>query len=332
MNKDSKSRKWQITINNPIEKGLSHDEIKNRLSKFKSLVYWCMSDEIGGEEGTYHTHIYVAFSSAVRFSTLKAKFESAHFEMAKGTSQQNRDYVYKEGKWLNDKKGDTNIRDTHEEFGTMPIERQGARNDIADLYDMIKDGMSNYDIIDENPTYMMYVEKIDRVRQIIKENQYKDIFRNLDVTYIWGVTGMGKTRSVMEKYGYTNVYRVTDYDHPFDSYKGQDVIVFEEFRSSLKIQDMLNYLDGYPLELPCRYANKIACYTKVYIISNIDIRKQYESIQNDHPETWKAFLRRIQTIIQYNPEPIAKTCEEYFNIKDDKTIFDDKCFNDGIYL
>ncbi len=32
--------------------------------------------------------------------------------------------------------------------------------------------------------------------------------------------------------------------------KGQDVIVFEEFRSSLKIQDMLNYLDGYPCELP----------------------------------------------------------------------------------
>ena len=26
----------------------------------------------------------------------------------------------------------------------------------------------------------------------------------------------------MGKYGYTNIFRVTDYDHPFDNYKGQD--------------------------------------------------------------------------------------------------------------
>lgn len=70
------------------------------------------------------------------------------------------------------------------------------------------------------------------------------------VEYVCGVTGAGKTRGVMEKYGYDKVFRVTDYLHPWDSYKGQDVVVFEEFKSSLRIQDMLNYLDGYPLELP----------------------------------------------------------------------------------
>ena len=93
-----------------------------------------------------------------------------------------------------------------------------------------------------------------------------------------------------------NVFRITDYLHPFDLYKGQDVILFDEFRSSLKIQDMLNYLDGYPLELPCRYANKIACYTKVYLISNISLESQYMNIQLDSPETWDAFLRRIHTV------------------------------------
>ena len=43
--------------------------------------------------------------------------------------------------------------------------------------------------------------------------------------------------------------KVTDYIHPFDTYKGQDILIFEEFHSNLKIQDMLNYLDGYPLDL-----------------------------------------------------------------------------------
>ena len=66
----------------------------------------------------------------------------------------------------------------------------------------------------------------------------------------------------MELYGYENVYHVTNYDHPFDDYRGQNVILFDEFRSSLPVADMLKYLDGYPLMLPCRYSNKVACYTK----------------------------------------------------------------------
>lgn len=152
---------------------------------------------------------------------------------------------------------------------------------------------------------MFRIDKIERVRQTIIEEKYKNTFRQLEVTYIFGPTRTGKTRSIMEKYGYSNVFRVTDYDHPFDGYKGQDVIILEEFRSSLKIEDMLKYLDGYPLELPCRYANKIACFTKVYIITNIDLSEQYTNIQEEHPETWDAFLHRIKTVIIYskNQEP-----------------------------
>jgi hypothetical protein len=311
--KDSKSRKWQITINNPVEKGFTHERIREELCKFKSLEYWVMSDEVG-EEGTYHTHLFVAFNSCVRFSTVKSRFEGAHYEMANGTSQQNKDYVYKEGKWEKDKKKETNLIETHEEYGTMPIERQGARNDLEDLYAMIKEGMSNYDIIEQNPAYMLSIDKIERCRQIVKENTYKNTFRSVETTYIFGTTGTGKTRGVMELYGYENVYRVTDYLHPFDSYKGQDVVVFEEFRSSLRIQDMLNYLDGYPLELPCRYANKIACFTKVFLVSNISLVEQYESIQEEYPETWKALLRRINRIKKYSLSGIREySCIEFMN-------------------
>lgn len=301
MDNDKQSRKWQLTINNPEKHGYSHDYIKDKLSEFKSIAYWCMSDEIGENE-TYHTHFYIAFSSAVRFSTMKNKFEKCHIEIARGTSQQNRDYVFKEGKWESSKKKETNITETHEEYGEMPIERQGARNDLADLYDMINTGMNNYEIITSHPEYMFNIEKIEKARQTIRENKYRNTFRELDVTYIHGKTGTGKTRGVMEQYGYENVYRVTDYKNPFDGYAGQDVIIFEEFRSSLRIQDMLNYLDGYPLVLPCRYANKVACYTKVYMISNICLEKQFISIQEEYPETWCAFLRRIKNIKEVRKE------------------------------
>lgn len=312
---NSRSRKWQLTINNPAQYGMMHERITDILSGYKSLVYWCMCDETG-ENGTYHTHVFLCFNDAVRFTTLKNLFPSAHFEMAKGTCQQNRDYVSKSGKWEESKKAETNHPETFEEYGSMPIERQGARNDLADLYDMVKQGLTNYEILEVSPNYIMNIEKIDRARQTVTEEKYKNEFRQLEVTYLYGKTGSGKTRGIMEQYGYGNVHRVTDYKNPFDTYKGQEVIVFEEFRSDLKIGQMLNYLDGYPLELPCRYNNKVACYLKVYLVTNIALEEQYREVQRNYEETWQAFLRRIHKVVHYTDNGIVDyTVAEYLDRK-----------------
>lgn len=306
MANDTQSRKWQLTINNPTEKGFTHEQIRAELDSLKSVVYWCMADEIG-ENGTYHTHVYIQGKGAMRFSTIKKRFDSAHIEMAKGTALQNREYVSKSGKWEKDKKHETCVDGTFEEWGEMPVERQGARNDLADLHAMVKEGLSDYDILEQMPEAMLQLDKIQLTRQVIVQEKYKNSWRDLTCVYIYGDTGTGKTRSVMEKYGYENVFRVTDYFHPFDSYRGQDVIIFEEFRSGFRIADMLNYLDGYPLELPCRYANKYACYTKVYIISNIPLSEQY---RNQPQESFNAFLRRINYVLHYTLQGIRKSTIE----------------------
>lgn len=118
-------------------------------------------------------------------------------------------------------------------------------------------------ILGEHPEYLRDISHIDRTRQTILEEKYRNVFRKMNVTYISGPTGVGKTRSVREGCGYANCYSVSDYKHPFDGYRGQAAILFDEFHGNLPLVNMLQYLDGYPLELPCRYANKQACYTEV---------------------------------------------------------------------
>jgi hypothetical protein len=61
-----------------------------------------MSDEIGLETGTPHTHIYVQSAHAIRFSTMKKRFPSAYYEMAKGSALENRNYILSRvnGKWI----------------------------------------------------------------------------------------------------------------------------------------------------------------------------------------------------------------------------------------
>ena len=121
------------------------------------------------------------------------------------------------------------------------------------------------------------------------------------------------------KYNY-DVYRITDYNHPFDSYNYEDVIVFEEFRSDLKIKDMLKYLDGYPDVLPCRFANKQACYTKVYITTNIPIEEQFRDIQYNEKETYRAFIRRIHTYMEFDEYGNKFVFENYEDYKNRKFI------------
>lgn len=299
MKKDPQGRKWQLTFNNPIEKGFTHERIKEELDKLKSVVYWCMADEIGNEEETHHTHLFIAFSSAVRFSTLKNLFETTHLERANGTAQENRDYVTKEGKWAETEKAETKIEGTFEEWGEMPIEQQGRRNIESAILEMIQDGATNAEILFAFPDYLRGMRDVEFVRQALKHEQYRDKWRDLETVYIFGATGAGKTRSVMDGYGYSNVFAVNNYKHPFDGYFGENVLLFDEFASGIRIQDMNNYLDGYPIALPARYSNKQACYEKVFIISNLGLLEQYKHEQETQSEVWQAFLRRIHKVIRF---------------------------------
>lgn len=303
---DPQSRKWQLTVNNPAEHGIDHGKIKEALGQLKA-VYWCLADEIGLDTKTPHTHVFLVARSSIRFSRIKRLFPYAHIEAAHGSAKENRDYVAKSGKWENDEKADTRVDGTFEESGTLPEEPgQGARTDIAAVYEMIADGRSNAEIMAANPNFAAQISRMDKIRQDILEARYREQWRNLEVTYIFGPTETGKTRYVMERHGYGNVYRVTDYAHPFDRYAQESVVCFDEFRSSLLIGDMLNYMDGYPLALPARYANRVACYETVYLISNIDLKEQYPNVQSNEPATWKAFLRRIHHVVEYrcNGPPI----------------------------
>lgn len=297
MSKDTRSRKWLVTINNPLEKGFTHEYIIEQLERFSSIKYYCFSDEVGLKKHTPHTHIFFVLESASRFSTVQNRFPKSKIFMCKGTSEEVRNYVFKLGsKYEKNGKCDTNLPDSHVEFGECPVERKGYRNDLADLQDMINCGMSNVDIIQDNPNFSFRLKDIDTLRMTLLSEKFKNTYREIEVHYICGPSRSGKTRSVYDKYGYNGLYRITDYKHPFDTYNFEDVIVFDEFHSSLSITQMLTLLEGYPMVLPCRFYNRPACYTKVYIISNIDLDKQYLECQRLDKATFKAFLKRFSDV------------------------------------
>lgn len=301
---DPQSKKWLLVINNPQDCGLDHGRLKEILSLFRPL-YYCMADEIA-DTGTYHTHIYLFTHSPVRFSTIKNRLPTAHMEKAYGTSRENRDYITKSGKWAGTNKAETSVAGTFFEFGALPTEAEEKSPVMHQLLQNVKEGMTTTEIIEQTPSMAFRVRDIDLLRQTLTAEKYAVENRPLEVSYLYGASGAGKTRSIYEAYDPRSIYRVTNYRAArgisFDGYHGQEVLVFEEFSGQIPIEDMLNYLDIYPLSLPARYNDKTACYTTVYITSNLPLEKQYRGEQWDRPETWRAFLRRIHNIIEFLPD------------------------------
>lgn len=185
MARDYATRRYQLTINNPQEHGFDHNAIKAILAKGAKLEYWCMCDEKGQEE-TPHTHLYAVFKNPVMFESLKKKFSSAHIEIPVGTHSDNYVYVRKEGpKYNKDASGHykytdstgkvhegINYIDTFEEYGILPLDsRQGDRNDLRTLYNLISSGADNAQILSEHPEYMRDISHIDRTRQTLLEER-----------------------------------------------------------------------------------------------------------------------------------------------------------------
>lgn len=298
MSENTRSRKYLLTINNPKEHGLAHDRINDIMLSLK-WTYYCLCDEIG-EKGTYHTHLFFYCENAVSFEKIKKIFPTAHIETAHGSASENRDYIRKEGKYLNSDKKETNIPETFEEYGEIPKDKNEKNKSISeDVLEMLKNGSTPMEVVYKYPSYGTRLVQLNYLNQSILTEKYKTENRNVEVTYIWGDTGTGKTSYVLNKYGNANVYKVTNYEHPFDNYSTEKVLLLDEFRSQIPISDMLQYLDRYPCMLPARYANKCACYEEVIIISNVPIDEQYQNIQLYEPKTYNAFIRRFDKILYF---------------------------------
>lgn len=304
MSQKSQSRKWLLTLNNPLEAGFNHVAIKEIVRKFRP-TYFCMADEIA-TTGTPHTHLFFYSRSPARFSTIKKRFPTAHIEKAYGRTDENRAYIMKSGIWADTDKAETSVPGTFEEWGTNKNRCVVKVPEMQQVIQAIRSGESMMEIIEKHPNYAFKIRELELLRQTILSEKYCQENRKLEVYYLYGSTGTGKTKGVFKENNPREICRITDYGGKngvhFDAYQHQKVLVFEEFRSQIPISAMLNYLDIYPLTLPARYIDRTACYTKVYITSNIPLEEQYPEVQQYQPKTWQAFLRRISRVVEYKPD------------------------------
>lgn len=190
--------------------------------------------------------------------------------------------------------------------GEQPADER-TRTDMNELRQDIAD-CTPYDEMFKKYTWLMIQsgDKILKAQQKHKQQKFKNTVRQVYVTYIYGKERAGKTTYPERVLGYEpmEIGLVGDYNTTgmFDEYESQDLIVFDEFDSQVEITKMNKYLDGRPCALPARNYNRVACYTKVFIISNYPLDYHYRKARADGKEpSYRGFVERINEII-YMPD------------------------------
>ena len=275
-----RSRGWVIT-DYPHASGLDldywKDYIKDKVEK-DVLKYGIVAEEETKTE-KIHFQIYIYYKNPVPWDMMKKRFPKAHLELQLGTHEQASVYCKKTSVYF--------------EYGELP--KQGKRNDYHRLMELIDQGHSAEEIEEMMPDkYFLHDQKIKRLIQDKRERYYKENDREpLKVIYLSDKTGTGKSYSVRQ--AFKDKYFATNYRHPWDGYKGEEVVVLEEFRGDIPLKEMLNLLDHYSqIKLPSRYSDKIACYTTVVIISNWEYEEQYKDEQFANKDTYDAWNRRVK--------------------------------------
>lgn len=283
---DKESRDWMVTI--PASKHTEED-VAGLLERICSGAVF--QREKGEEAGYEHYQCFLQMSSPMRWSTLKnhltkVGFDDAHIEIRKHSVQSCVEYC---------SKPETRVGETRY-VGTIRMQNeQGKRADLAELREKILGGASVEDILleDEEGGSARYVKWLSELAAARDKKKYGQQMRDVEVHYLWGAPGVGKTSYVYDRYPIEDIYRVTDYQHPFDEYDRQPVLVLDEYDSQFPWEKLLCYLDRYPLMLPARYRNRQACFTTVWILSNLSLDEQYPYIQG---ERRLALTRRLTDV------------------------------------
>jgi len=287
------ARHWLFTLNNP-----TLDELQLTLIfEHIGYDYLVFQMEEAPTTGTPHYQGYVVFSRKRRLSTFNGLIP-AHFIIARGSPEQNREYCTKEpriGEFC--------------ELGKIPDDAgQGKRSDLVELHFALRNGLSNVDFSNDHfAHFLKYPNLVSNynVAQIVPRTNGCTI----QCVLILGPPGTGKSRyaaTLADSWALGPTYRHSTRQW-WDGYRGERVVIFDDFRGScLSFTDFKRVVDRYALRVQIKGSSCDLAATHFIFTTNSE------------PTTWwqeevtagdaQAIYRRIDKVLYM---PTLNTIHEF---------------------
>jgi len=258
--------------------------------------------------GEIHYQGYVEFKKSHRLNGVRAIIAgNAHFEPRIGTAAEAIIYCKKE---------ETRIEGPWE-FGEAS-KGSGARTDLGDFRDAIRDGGRRASLYEQYPGMMARYPKFYEGYRLTLQPEG---WRPVKCVLLIGDTGTGKTRWVYDNWkDFWRLPMITT-GLWFDTYDGHTHALMDDFAgaaSKVTLVSLLQILDGYFIKVPIKHGFTWWGPTHIAVTTNLEPKSWYQWKNREHQ--YMALARRFTHIMQFTVEDgiFNYTSEEYFHADDIK--------------
>jgi len=277
----SRAFHWCFTLNN-----YSEDEYTKIIeSAEESTKYWIIGKEIG-DSGTPHLQGYVSLRRRSSLSYVRNLFGSRiHFEVARGSARQNREYCSKDG---NFREGG-NIPSPSV---SKPTDRDTVAREFKSAIARGNDGMAEFSDLRAGVFYFSGYNLLRNHFLLCRPEQRPDI----KVTWIYGPPGVGKSRKAHGEM--PEAYIKDPRTKWWNGYMMEKEVIIDDFGpNGIDINHLLRWFDRYKCMIETKGGMMPLVADKFIVTSNFepsDCFKDKEGVC--HPQM-DALYRRI--VIEY---------------------------------
>ena len=287
-----KARRYCWTLPNYTEDDC---EAIGRLCDGPNFKYVCYGREIAPTTGTPHLQGYLEIKNPSTTGNIQNQLRAAGCRgmtllYANGTAQDNMDYCGKEGELV--------------EFGTRP-KGQGKRTDLDSVSDLIKSGGNYKAVAEQFPVaFIKYNRGIQAL--IAAMAPYRDF--KTRVYWIYGPTGVGKSRTCWNIAGIANGYPKNSRTKWWDGYLNQPCVIMDDYRPNKEMgfDYLLNLFDRYPMNVEFKGGTMSFLGRVIFVTSPMTVRDMWKDCEWIGQEAIEQMERRV--------------CQIEFNGRDQGTI------------
>ena len=209
---------------------------------------------------------------------------AAHVKPMRGSFRDNEAYCSKEG--------------SYHKLGEEPA--QGTRGDIIENKEMIMEGkVTPDDICLTDPAHFhFYARTYDRIQAIVLRDKFRT--EMTEGVWYWGGTGVGKSHKAFQDYHPSTHYIKDLTTQWWDGYKGQEIVILNEFRGQLKLCTLLELVDKWPCVVSWRNKESVPFLAKKLIVtSSMKPEDVYRNCLSDNIDQLRRRFR-IREVVRYS--------------------------------
>lgn len=263
------SRSWCFTLNN-------YSEADEQFLKDLEKKYLVFGREVG-ESGTPHLQGFITFNGPKRFPAVKKLMPKAHWEQAVASDAGN--YCMKDRSYYLEDNRKTQGKREDLRAATQLAISEGREALLANLPHM----------------YVKYHGGFDKL-VLMKSNKRSWV---PTVYWIYGPTGVGKTRWVHQEEDEDNLWVSMSTLRWWDGYESQSAVLLDDLRGeNVAFDYLLRILDRYQFMVQVKGGCRQLVARRIYITAPISPREMYGEAKGGFTnEDIGQLLRRITKVI-----------------------------------